>query len=78
MRCLKTFTDVNDTKRRNGEEWLIKMSDSETHIAGVYEEVLGVVHITTISNRQYCVIQNPVDENGKPQLSKKKLVRVSI
>lgn len=76
MRCLKTFTDDKSQTRKNGEEWLIKMSDCETHIPGVYEEVVGVVNITTISNRQYCVILNPVDENGRPQLSKKKLVRV--
>lgn len=54
------------------------MSDCETHIPGVYEEVVGVIDITTLSNRQYCVIVNPVDDNGKPQLGKKRLVRVGI
>jgi len=76
MRCLKSFTDRSNQSRKNGEEWLIKMSDTETYIPDVYEEVVGVVNITSLSNRQYCVILNPVDENGKPQLSKKKLVRV--
>ncbi|KAF6041169.1 MVP [Bugula neritina] len=75
MRCLKSFTDRSNQSRKNGEEWLIKMSDTETYIPDVYEEVVGVVNITSLSNRQYCVILNPVDENGKPQLSKKKLVR---
>lgn len=77
MKCLRTFTDSKKSTRKNGEEWLIKMSDTETHIPGVYEEVVGVVHITTLSNRQYCVILNPVDDKGRPQLSKKKLVRVT-
>lgn len=76
MRCLKTFTDSKKVTRRNGEEWLVKMSDSETYIPGVYEEVVGVVNITTLNSRQYCVILNPVDENGRPQLAKKKLVKV--
>jgi len=78
MRCLRSFTDFLNVERKNGEEWLIKMSDTETHICGVYEEVVGVVNITTLTSRQYCVILNPVDENGHPQLGKKKLVTVSL
>lgn len=77
MRCLRTFKDKRNKIRRNGEEWLVTMEDTETYIPGVYEEVVGVVKITTLTNRQYCVILNPVDENCKPQLGKKKLVKVS-
>ena len=77
LKCLRTFEDSKKVTRRNGEEWLVKMSDTETYIPGVYEEVVGVVNITTLSNRQYCVVLNPVDEDGRPQLSKKKLIRVS-
>jgi len=39
MRALKTFKDDFGVVRKNGEEWLIKMSDTETHIPNVYEEV---------------------------------------
>lgn len=78
MKSLRTFTDEQKTTRKNGEEWLIKLSDTETHIPGVHEEVVGVVRITTLSNRHYCVIMNPVDENGRPQLGKRKLIRVSL
>jgi len=39
MRSLKTFKDDFGVVRKNGEEWLIKMSDTETHIPNVYEEV---------------------------------------
>jgi len=41
----------------------------------VYEEVVGVVNITTLSNRQYAVIVNPVDTDGKPQLGRRHLVK---
>lgn len=75
MRCLRTFKDDFGIVRKNGEEWLIKMSDTETHIPHVYEEVVGVVNITTLNNRQYCVIMDPVDNDGKPQLGQKKLVK---
>lgn len=75
MRALRTFKDDFAKVRRNGEEWLVTMDMTETHIPGVYEEVVGVIQITTLTNRQYCVILDPVDETGKPQLGRKKLVR---
>lgn len=78
MRALRTFKDDFGVTRKNGEEWLIKMSDTETHIPAVYEEVVGVVTITTLTNRQYAVILNPVDEEGKPQLGRKKLVKGEV
>ncbi|KAK0042287.1 major vault 1 [Biomphalaria pfeifferi] len=75
IRAIKTFKDDFGIERKNGQEWLITFKDSESHIPGVYEEVLGVINITTLTNRQYCVILNPVGDDGKPQLGQKKLVR---
>ena len=34
-----------------------------------------MVKITTLNNRQYCVILDPVGSDGKPQLGQKKLVK---
>ena len=76
MRATRTFVDKFGKQRKTGEEWLIKFSDAETHIPQVYEEVVGVVAITTLSNRQYAVIVNPVDTDGKPQLGRRQLVKV--
>ena len=39
MRATRTFMDKSGIKRKNGEEWLIKMEDTEAHIPDVYEEV---------------------------------------
>ena len=75
MRATRTFTDNFGKDRKTGEEWLIKFSDTETHIPSVYEEVIGLVEITTLSNRQYVVVVNPVDADGKPQLGKRFLVK---
>lgn len=75
MRSLRTFKDDFGETRKNGEEWLITMDMTETHIPNVYEEVVGVVNINTLSNRQYCVILDPVDEKGRPQMGRKKLVK---
>lgn len=41
MRATRTFTDGAGVTRKNGEEWLIKMEDTEAHIPDVYEEVRG-------------------------------------
>jgi major vault protein len=75
MRATRTFTDSKGVTRKNGEEWLIKMEDTEAHIPNVYEEVVGIVNITTLNNRQYCVILDPVGDDGKPQLGQKKLIK---
>lgn len=52
------------------------MADREAHIPSVAEEVVGVVDVTTLSSRQYCVVLDPVGPDGKPQLGKKKVVKV--
>ena len=41
-------------------------------------QVVGVVDITTLNNRQYCIILDPVDKDGKPQLGQKRLVKVPV
>ncbi|KAL5016265.1 hypothetical protein ScPMuIL_005854 [Solemya velum] len=75
LRSLRTFKDDFGVTRKNGEEWLITMKDTETHIPNVYEEVVGVVNITTLSTRQYCVVLDPTDSSGRPQLGKKRLIK---
>ncbi|MED6271818.1 hypothetical protein CHARACLAT_024202 [Characodon lateralis] len=51
------------------------MADREAHIPSVAEQVVGVVDVTTLSSRQYCVILDPVGPDGKPQLGQKKVVK---
>lgn len=72
LRATRTFTDVFGKQRKAGEEWLVTMKDAETHIPDVYEEVVGEVKITSLTNRQYCVVVDPW-KNGKPQLGQKEL-----
>jgi len=76
LKALRTFTDDFKVTRKNGEEWLVTMADTETHIPHVYEQVISEVPITTLTNRQYAVLLNPVDPaTGKPQLGQKRLVK---
>jgi len=52
------------------------LNEINAFISDVVQQVVGVVDITTMNNRQYCVILDPVDKDGKPQLGQKKLVKV--
>ncbi|CAF3956752.1 unnamed protein product, partial [Adineta steineri] len=73
LRALKTFTDDFNKQRMNGEEWLITLNDTETHILNVYEQLINIVDVIVLDSRQFCVILDPVAD-GKPQLGKKKLI----
>jgi major vault protein len=76
VRATRTFTDQLGKQRRNGEEWLVQWKDAETYIPEVYEEVVGLVKITTLNSRHYAVVVNPVaGDPPRPQLGKRKLVK---
>ena len=49
MRAYRTFKDVKEVTRKNGEESLIKMADTEAHIPDVYEEV----HVVCVCVRAF-------------------------
>jgi len=70
-----TFTDIFGAVRKAGSEWLVTVEDAETHIQDVHEQVIGTVHITTLNNRQWCVVQHPYDNNGVIRMGAKKLVQ---
>lgn len=60
-----SFTDVFGRARHAGEEWLVKMTDAETYIPDVYEQIKGYVKITTLTNRQFCAVLDPMGKDGK-------------
>jgi major vault protein len=71
----RSFTDQLGVDRKTGEEYLITLEDMESFIPGVYEQVKGTTQITTLTNRQYCVVLNPIGDDGKPQLGHRKVVK---
>lgn len=77
LRARQNFQDLRGVVHRTGEEWLVTVQDTEAHVPDVYEEVLGVVPITTLGPRNYCVILDPVGPDGKNQLGQKRVVKVS-
>lgn len=68
LRAKRTFTDTFGRNRKAGDEWLVTLEQAEIHIPDVYEEVVGEVEITTLSDRQWCIVVDPIDPQGKPQL----------
>eukprot|EP01090_Pellita_catalonica_P007412 TRINITY_DN179_c0_g1_i1.p1 TRINITY_DN179_c0_g1~~TRINITY_DN179_c0_g1_i1.p1 ORF type:complete len:818 (-),score=227.07 TRINITY_DN179_c0_g1_i1:145-2598(-) len=74
LRATKTFTDVFKKERKAGSEWLVTLEMAEAHIPDVYEEVVGQVRITTLNNRQYCIVLDPIDpKTDKPLLGARQL-----
>lgn len=73
LRATRTFKDAYGVERRAGQEWLVTKDMSEAHIPDVYEEVVRQVAIKVLSDRQFAVIVNPVDEAGRPQLGVRRL-----
>ncbi|KNC53117.1 major vault protein [Thecamonas trahens ATCC 50062] len=61
LRATRNFDDALGVSRRAGEEWLVTLADADQYIPDVYEAVVGQIEITTLTNRQYCVVVDPVD-----------------
>lgn len=68
LKAKRTFIDVFNRQRRAGDEWLVTFADAEIHIPDVYEEVVGEVDITTLGDREWCIVLDPIDHTGRPQL----------
>jgi len=73
LRATRTFVDQFLNERKAGSEWLVRHTDAEAFIPGVYEEVLGLVSLITLTRREYCVVRDPIDAEGKPQLGRREL-----
>ena len=75
LEAVKSFTDVFGKQRRAGEQWLITHKDTATHIPHVYEKVLCEVKVTTLSNRQFCTVMDPVAADGKNRFGEMEIRR---
>ncbi|OQR97475.1 major vault protein [Thraustotheca clavata] len=74
LRALRTFKDIYGIQRKAGEEWLVTSKMAETHVQDVHEEIISHVPITTLTNRQYCIVLDPI-VNGNQQLGTRELRR---
>ena len=75
LEAVRSFTDGLGKPRRAGEQWLITYKDTATHIPHVYEKILADVSVTTLSNRQFCVVVDPVGADGKNRFGEQEIRR---
>uniref|UniRef100_A0A183TDH6 Major vault protein n=1 Tax=Schistocephalus solidus TaxID=70667 RepID=A0A183TDH6_SCHSO len=75
VKAKRTHVDNFGKRRKHGEEWLITHLDTESHIPSVNEEVVQVVSPIVLASNNYCIICDPVNEEGVPRIGKKLLVR---
>ncbi|CAL8079489.1 unnamed protein product [Calicophoron daubneyi] len=74
LRSVRSHVDRFGKQRTCGDEWLVTSKDAESYLCDINEELVSVVKATTLTKNQFCIILNPVDENGQPQFGKRKLV----
>eukprot|EP00919_Chromeraceae_sp_WS-2016_P073972 GHVR01174979.1.p1 GENE.GHVR01174979.1~~GHVR01174979.1.p1 ORF type:complete len:844 (+),score=201.61 GHVR01174979.1:148-2679(+) len=58
------FTDVYGVCRYAGSEWLVTSTHTEAHIIDVNEHIVCKPKVTSLNNRQYCVVVNPKAPDG--------------
>eukprot|EP00759_Apiculatamorpha_spiralis_P023249 PhF_6_TR27128/c3_g2_i2/m.39558/K17266/MVP; major vault protein len=74
LEATRTATDIYKKVRKAGEQWLVTNKDAATHIPDVFENVVGEVKVTTLNNRQFAVVLNPVDlATGRNRLGEKEI-----
>lgn len=75
LKASHAFTDAFGKQRKAGEEWLVTLQDTECYIPDVNETIVAKKDLVSLTNRQWCIILNPVNEAGEPQMGHRKLVR---
>jgi len=75
LKAIDSFNDKYGVDRKAGEEWLVTFDMSETHMLSVFEERKADVNITTLGHQHYCVILDPVGDDGRNQFGTRSLRR---
>eukprot|EP00754_Rhynchopus_humris_P044623 Rhum_TRINITY_DN4287_c0_g1::Rhum_TRINITY_DN4287_c0_g1_i1::g.13757::m.13757/K17266/MVP; major vault protein len=76
VESLYDHKDVFGKERKAGERWLVTVDDTPAFTPMVSEKVLRTVGITTLTNRQYCVVLDPIT-NGVQMFGHKEIRRGS-
>jgi major vault protein len=60
VKAKESFVDQTGVPRKAGAEWLVTIKQAESYIPDVEEAVVGEIPVTVLTNRQYCVVCDPV------------------
>jgi major vault protein len=72
VRAKATYTDSRKILRKAGTKWLVTNENYETFIPDVHEEVIAEVDLIVLNDNEYCIIQNPLNEDGVPLFGQKR------
>lgn len=75
LRAQETLADSTGRKRLAGEEWLVTGEQQDEYYPEIGVEITKRVKKTVLTQAQYCVVVDPVDDEFKPQLGKRELRR---
>lgn len=64
LKAKAEFTDVYKQKRKTGEEWLVTSDLASQHFVDVHEAYVKHVPITIVKEREFCILNNPVEAVG--------------
>lgn len=56
------FTDFYGIKRKAGDSWLITKEMSPIHFIDAYETFVAVTRMTIVQDREFCIINNPIEK----------------
>lgn len=73
LQATSNFTDIYGIKRNAGEEWIITNKQTSTHIPDVYEVLVEKLYKYILNRWQYCIVIDPIGEDGKNLYGKQQL-----
>lgn len=75
LQATRSFVDVYGRRRRAGDAWIITNCDAPVHIVDVYERLVAEIEAVTLTEKQFCVVHNPVDSSGANQYGEREVRR---
>jgi len=73
LKATSNFVDCYYQERNAGEEWVVTNNDASSHIPDVYEQVVEILQKIVLNRWQYCVVLDPVGENGHNKFGQREL-----
>ncbi|XP_077992028.1 major vault protein-like isoform X2 [Glandiceps talaboti] len=73
LKATETVTDSLGEKRLAGAEWLLTCEQTESYIPDIGVEVVSKVNKTILGKNEFCVVYDPVDNNGHNKFGQKEL-----
>jgi major vault protein len=75
VEALVSFEDpYTKQERKAGDTWRVTKDDTEVYIPPVQARVINNnVQVTTLTNREFLILEHPYDDNNKPQFGKKEI-----